>query len=222
MTGLIQALSLAATSAGRDTAPNNGKGKKMCLISKVRALVADQKPGFLYELFCSIVERNDAYKVLNGGRSVKGYETAISYIAQHTGWNGEVVERSFEREMSEHEEVNYSNPARTLPPSLVVKGHEARETWTVLNQPELPEGPRFDEWCPATQRFTGWPQESGWSFRARIRTDYYAWIRDFVAWHPEHGFVFGSYEDKLTASSSAGLEAFMTAHPAHVWDYWDI
>lgn len=64
--------------------------------------------------------------------------------------------------------------------------------------------------------------ESRWTISGNICEDYYYWVNNFEAHHPDFGRVWGDFEDVVYADTEAGYEAFCAAHPAKVWDYEDI
>ncbi len=63
---------------------------------------------------------------------------------------------------------------------------------------------------------------SGWVIEGEVIEDYYRWVNDFKAEHIFYGKVWGNFEKEVHADSQAGYDAFVTAHPAEVWDYDDI
>lgn len=64
--------------------------------------------------------------------------------------------------------------------------------------------------------------DSGWRIDGKVIEDYYEWVRDFEASHPEYGYVRGSYEDSIEASSKEAYDDFYKNHPPNEWDYGDI
>lgn len=68
----------------------------------------------------------------------------------------------------------------------------------------------------------GYFQKSGWTITAKIQKDYYSWINDFEATHPDYGFVKGNFESKIQATSKKAYDHFIKHHPYIEWDYWEI
>lgn len=64
--------------------------------------------------------------------------------------------------------------------------------------------------------------ESGWTVTGNIREDYYEWVADFQAVHPEHGSIEGNFEGIVCAQTAAGLKHFLKNHPYEEWDSQDI
>jgi hypothetical protein len=62
----------------------------------------------------------------------------------------------------------------------------------------------------------------GWTIRGVPVEDYYVWVNDFEAVHPEHGWVCGNFEKVILASSEKAYKHFVAGHPCHKWDYQDI
>lgn len=55
--------------------------------------------------------------------------------------------------------------------------------------------------------------KSGWTINEEIREDYYTWVNDFKAEHPDYGRVYGNFEKAVYATSELGFEHFMKNHP---------
>lgn len=72
---------------------------------------------------------------------------------------------------------------------------------------------------------TGWfarTHKDGWTITGEVHEDYYYWVNDFAASHPEHGLVWGDFESVVFASSEAGFQHFYANHTPGAWDYHDI
>jgi len=63
---------------------------------------------------------------------------------------------------------------------------------------------------------------SGWAISAKIRGDYYAWVSEFTAVHPEHGKISGDFGKTVTAESKQALDHFLKHHKYKKFDYGDI
>ena len=63
---------------------------------------------------------------------------------------------------------------------------------------------------------------SGWTITGEIYEDYYKWVNDFVATHPQFGTVRGNFEVDVDATSEAAFVHFWKHHEPMAWDYWDI
>ncbi len=63
---------------------------------------------------------------------------------------------------------------------------------------------------------------SGWTIDGAIIEDYYEWVNEFEATHPDFGRVWGDYEDVVYADSKEAFDDFYQKHPPDQWDYWDI
>ena len=64
--------------------------------------------------------------------------------------------------------------------------------------------------------------DSGWTIKGEVHTDYYSWVNEFAATHPEYGRVAGDFESEVTADTAEGFAHFMKNHPPEAWDYADI
>lgn len=65
-------------------------------------------------------------------------------------------------------------------------------------------------------------QDSGWTIEGEIHEDYYEWISNFEATHPNYGRVAGNFESTVTADSEEAFQHFYTNHTPEAWDYQDI
>ena len=64
--------------------------------------------------------------------------------------------------------------------------------------------------------------KSGWVVEGEVHEDYYEWVNEFEAIHPEYGRVWGDFEDIVYADTKEGYENFIKNHPPDMWDYWEI
>ena len=64
--------------------------------------------------------------------------------------------------------------------------------------------------------------DSGWVIAGDIIRDYYEWVNDFTATHPDYGKVWGNFEGYVYADSQEAYEHFLEHHRPDVWDYEDI
>ncbi len=64
--------------------------------------------------------------------------------------------------------------------------------------------------------------ESGWLIEGSVCEDYYEWVNDFEAVHPDFGRVWGDFEKEVYADSEEGFRHFYSNHPPSQWDYYDI
>ena len=64
--------------------------------------------------------------------------------------------------------------------------------------------------------------KSGWTISGEMHEDYYRWVNEFNAQHPDFGAVWGNFEDKVYADSEEAFEHFYKNHPPQDWDYGDI
>jgi hypothetical protein len=64
--------------------------------------------------------------------------------------------------------------------------------------------------------------DSGWRIEGEIQEDYYRWVNEFSATHPQYGRVWGNFEDVVYADSEEGYEHFYANHEPDAWDYLDI
>jgi hypothetical protein len=62
----------------------------------------------------------------------------------------------------------------------------------------------------------------GWTVSGYITEDYYYWVNDFSATHPEFGKVWGDFEDVVYADSEEAFQDFFEKHTPESWDYEDI
>jgi hypothetical protein len=63
---------------------------------------------------------------------------------------------------------------------------------------------------------------NGWKIEGHVYEDYYEWVNEFEATHPDFGRVWGNFEDVVYADSEQAFEDFYKNHPPMEWDYWDI
>jgi len=63
---------------------------------------------------------------------------------------------------------------------------------------------------------------SGWTISGQVHEDYFEWINEFEAVHPDFGRVWGDFESEVYADSEEGLQHFLDNHSPEEWDYWDI
>lgn len=64
--------------------------------------------------------------------------------------------------------------------------------------------------------------KDGWTISGVISEDYFYWVNDFVATHPDFGRVWGNFESEVFASTEAAFQDFFEGHSPEAWDYWDI
>lgn len=65
-------------------------------------------------------------------------------------------------------------------------------------------------------------QPSGWTITGEIHEDYYEWVNEFEATHPDFGRVWGDFEKEVFADSQEAYDHFFAQHPPKEWDYFDI
>jgi hypothetical protein len=92
---------------------------------------------------------------------------------------------------------NFKSEARTLPPESVT---DCRESCGVFTK----------------------THPSGWTITGEVHEDYYYWVNEFTAHHPEYGSVRGDFENKVYVDSHDALNHFVKNHPPEDWDYHDI
>lgn len=64
--------------------------------------------------------------------------------------------------------------------------------------------------------------DSGWTISGIIKEDWFLWVNEFVAIHPQMGFVCGDFEHEIVAVSQEAFDHFYKHHTPHGWDYGDI
>ena len=64
--------------------------------------------------------------------------------------------------------------------------------------------------------------DSGWTITGQIFEDYYVWVNDFKAHHPEYGILHGNFEDDIYCESEEAFAHFWVNHEPLAWDYHDI
>ena len=64
--------------------------------------------------------------------------------------------------------------------------------------------------------------DDGWTIEGKIHEDYYEWVNNFKAEHPDYGRVGGDFETEVFATSKEAFKHFFANHPPNYWDYWDI
>lgn len=62
----------------------------------------------------------------------------------------------------------------------------------------------------------------GWAITGKIHEDYFVWVNDFQATHPELGRVWGDFESEVYATSKKAFDDFWKHHQPYAWDYGDI
>lgn len=62
----------------------------------------------------------------------------------------------------------------------------------------------------------------GWIIRGQVCEDYFVWVNEFAARHPQLGAVWGDFEGVVFASSEEAFADFYAKHPPFAWDYGDI
>ena len=62
----------------------------------------------------------------------------------------------------------------------------------------------------------------GWTIIGRVSSDYYEWVNEFEAFHPNYGKVWGDFEIEVFAESEEGFNHFYKNHTPEDWDYQDI
>lgn len=50
---------------------------------------------------------------------------------------------------------------------------------------------------------------SGWTVKGQIHEDYYEWVNEFSASHPEYGRVWGNFETVVKATSKKSFRSFL-------------
>lgn len=64
--------------------------------------------------------------------------------------------------------------------------------------------------------------DSGWTIKGEIHEDYYEWVNEFSASHPQYGRVWGNFETVVRATSKRAFDHFYVHHTPEAWDYGDI
>ena len=64
--------------------------------------------------------------------------------------------------------------------------------------------------------------ESGWTITGEVHEDWYVWVNEFTASHPELGHVEGDFEAEVKATSEEAFKHFWDHHEPSAWDYGDI
>lgn len=105
--------------------------------------------------------------------------------------------------------VEYKNDPKStveliLPPSCVCDNVEG-------NMTSILEGNIFSK-----------THSSGWTIKAKIKSDWYSWINKFEADHPVHGKIYGDFGKKVIAKNKEAFDHFVKHHPPEEFDYWDI
>ena len=70
--------------------------------------------------------------------------------------------------------------------------------------------------------FIGYHADTGWTIKGEIHNDYFEWVNEFEASHPEYGFVRGDFEHEVIASSIDAFNDFVSHYPPEAWSYGDI
>lgn len=64
--------------------------------------------------------------------------------------------------------------------------------------------------------------ESGWTITGKIHEDYFTWVNEFTATHPEFGVISGDFENEVIAESEEAFNHFWKHHEPEAWDYMEI
>lgn len=62
----------------------------------------------------------------------------------------------------------------------------------------------------------------GWTITGEVVEDYFYWVNEFSATHPQYGRVWGNFENEVRADSEEGFQHFWKHHEPSAWDYFDI
>lgn len=62
----------------------------------------------------------------------------------------------------------------------------------------------------------------GWTISAKPKADWFVWVSEFDAIHPQYGRVWGNFEVSVEADSEEGFTHFFENHTPYAWDYGDI
>jgi hypothetical protein len=82
-----------------------------------------------------------------------------------------------------------------------------------------------EEVCKNHGSLTGFSSRThadGWTLTGVISEDYYYWVNEFGASHPDFGRAWGNFESEVYADSEAAFQDFFDKHTPEAWDYWDI
>lgn len=63
--------------------------------------------------------------------------------------------------------------------------------------------------------------EDGWTIKGVVKSDYYSWVNEFRASHPQLGRVWGNFEEEVFADSEEAFQDFYKHHTPKAWDYDD-
>ena len=63
---------------------------------------------------------------------------------------------------------------------------------------------------------------SGWTISGKIHEEYFFWVNEFFAFHPEYGMVRGNFDIGVKAESEEAFAHFWKHHEPEAWDYDDI
>lgn len=64
--------------------------------------------------------------------------------------------------------------------------------------------------------------DDGWTISGIVHEDYWEWVKEFEAYHPKYGRVWGNFEHEVYADSEEGFQHFYKHHEPKDWDYGDI
>lgn len=64
--------------------------------------------------------------------------------------------------------------------------------------------------------------DSGWTITGKLQEEYYVWVNEFTATHPELGRVEGDFEKEVRATSDEAFAHFWKHHEPEAWDYYEI
>jgi hypothetical protein len=91
--------------------------------------------------------------------------------------------------------------------------------WT-LDAKEVKEHVPEGDWINFPRVFER-THKDGWTIRGEIHNDWYSWVEDFVATHPENGAITRE-GNEVTAPSKQVWDTFVKRHPLTPFDYGDI
>lgn len=101
--------------------------------------------------------------------------------------------------------------ALTLPAQCVSDEKQLKEA--------LMDDPDAYELGPFTKEHGG---EDGWKISGVVKHDWFVWVNDFVAEHPEYGRVSGDFEEEIHADSDVAVRHLLMYHCPISWSYEEI
>ena len=75
------------------------------------------------------------------------------------------------------------------------------------------------DWSQDNNNISTRVHDNGWTITGQIQEDYYSWVLEFVAFHPQYGMVWGNIDQEILATSEEAWLMFSREFPAEPFDF---